>query len=61
MREKDGKYSAAAGTKGFRWMEAETVKAVGKQDQIDQRYYATLVDAAIATINEYGDFEAFAS
>ena len=61
LREKDGKYSAATGTKGYRWMEAETVKAVGKEDQIDRRYYAALVDEAIATISEYGDFEAFAS
>ena len=61
LREKDGKYSAATGTKGYRWMESETVKAVGKEDQIDRRYYAALVDEAIATISEYGDFEAFAS
>jgi hypothetical protein len=61
MREKDGKYSYAAGCKGYRWMESETVRAVGKEDMIDKRYYAALVDEAIATISEYGDFEAFAS
>lgn len=61
MREKDGKYSYAAGCKGYRWMESETVRAVGKEDMIDKRYYAELVDEAIATISEYGDFEAFAS
>lgn len=61
MREKDGKYSYAAGCKGYRWMESETVQAVGKEDMIDKRYYAALVDEAIATISEYGDFEAFAS
>jgi len=61
MREKDGKYSYATGCKGYRWMESETVRAVGKEDMIDKRYYAALVDEAIATISEYGDFEAFAS
>ena len=61
LREKDGKYSYAAGCKGYRWMESETVRAVGKEDMIDKRYYAALVDEAIATISEYGDFEAFAS
>lgn len=61
MREKDGKFSSATGAKGYRWMEAEVVRTVGKEKLIDRRYYAALVDEAIATISEYGDFEAFAS
>ena len=64
MREKDGKYSFAGGTKGYRWMEAEVLKALGTDEamrRINKRYYAALVDDAIATISEYGDFEAFAS
>ena len=61
MREKDGKYNAATGTKGYRWMESEMVKILGKEDDIDRRYYAAMVDDAIASISEYGDFEAFAS
>ena len=64
MREKDGKYSFAGGTKGYRWMEAEVLKALGTEEamrRINKRYYAALVDDAIATISEYGDFEAFAS
>ena len=61
MREKDGKYNAATGTKGYRWLESEVVKSLGKEDCIDKRYYASLVDEAIASISEYGDFEAFAS
>ena len=61
MREKDGKYNAAAGTKGFRWMEAEMVRTLGKEQDIDRKYYAVLVDDAIASISEYGDFESFAS
>ena len=61
MREKNGKFSAATGTKGYRWMESETVKASGMEQNIDRRYYASLVDEAVATISQYGDFEAFAS
>ncbi len=61
MREKDGKYNAATGTKGYRWLESEMVRLLGKEKDIDKRYYASLVDDAIASISEYGDFEAFAS
>ena len=61
MREKNGKFSSATGAKGFRWLEAEMVKEMNKEDQIDLRYYAHMVDEAIASISEYGDFEAFAS
>lgn len=58
-REKDGKYFAATGTKGYRWLEAETVKTLGKEDDIDRSYYDRLVDEAVSTISEYGDFEGF--
>lgn len=61
MREKDGKYSFATGSTGYRWMEAEMVKVLGKEDKIDHRYYHSLVDSAVASISEYGDFEAFIS
>lgn len=61
MREKDGKYYAATGTKGYRWLEAEMVKTLGKEDDIDRSYYAKLVDDAVAAISEYGDFEWFVS
>lgn len=61
VREKNGKFSSAAGCKGYRWLESETVKLLGKEQDIDLRYYAAMVDDAIASISEYGDFEAFAS
>lgn len=61
VREKDGKFGFTAGAKGYRWLESETVKTLGKEEDIDLRYYAALVDDAVATISEYGDFEAFAS
>jgi hypothetical protein len=61
LREKDGKYNAATGTKGYRWMESEMVKALGKEGDIDKGYYRDLVDAAVKNISQYGDFEWFAS
>ena len=59
MREKDGKYYAATGTKGYRWLEAEMVRTLKKEDSVDESYYQSLVDDAIETISQYGDFEAF--
>ena len=59
MREKDGKYNAATGTKGYRWMESKMVKENGLESNIDISYYARLVDEARASIDEYGDVEDF--
>ena len=61
VREKDGKYYAATGTKGFRWMESEMVEELGKQDVIDDSYFKKLCDDAVANISQYGDFEWFVS
>lgn len=55
----NGRFGAAGGSKGYRWMEAEKVKAAGKESDIDVRYYTALVDTAIETIGKYGDFEGF--
>ena len=60
-REQNGKYNAATGSKGYRWLEAETVKTLHKEEDIDKRYYQALVDDAVASISEYGDFEWFAA
>jgi len=60
-REKDGKYFAVGGTKGYRWLEAETVQQLGLQDDLDPRYHDALASDAITAINQYGSFEAFVS
>lgn len=59
LREKGGKYYAVGGTKGYRWMEAEMVEELGKQDDIDTSYYINLVDAAVDDIGKFGDAEWF--
>ncbi len=60
VREKDGKYYAAVGTKGYRWLESEMVRG-SNEEYIDREYYNSLVDAAVETISQYGDFEWFVS
>lgn len=54
-------YAAATGSKGYRWLESENVKTLGKENDIDESYYIKQVDTAIDTISKYGDFEWFAS
>ena len=61
MRQKDDKYYAATGTKGYRWLEAEAVKELGISDQIDTSYHQTLVEKAIEHISKFGDFDKFVS
>lgn len=61
MREKDGRYYAATGSKGYRWLESEMVRELNKEKDIDRSYYDKLVDDAVKTISEYGDFEWFIS
>lgn len=59
MREKDGKFAAATGTKGWYWLEADMVKALGKEKDIDTSYFETLVNEAYDTLMKFGDVEEF--
>lgn len=59
LREKDGEYHSASGAKGYRWLESEMV--VDKHNDVDVSYFTRLVDDAVTTINQYGDFEWFVS
>lgn len=73
VREKDGKFNAATGTKKesydkkggeepvYRWLESETVENLNKWGDIDETYYRVLVDNAVSDISKYGDFEWFVS
>ena len=55
------KFSAATGSKGYRWMESEMVRTLKLEANIDYGYYARLVDEAREAISKYGDFEWFVS
>lgn len=59
MRTQGEKYYAVTGTKDYRWLEAETVKNLKKEKDIDTSYYTKLVDDAIDAISKYGDAEEF--
>ena len=59
-RVNDGKKYAAPGSTGFRWLESETIKDTN-EDVIDTGYYIKLVDDAVDSISQFGDFEWFAS
>lgn len=61
MREKEGRYHAATGSKGYRWLESEMVRMLKKENDIDRSYYDSLVDEAAETISKYGDLEWFVS
>lgn len=61
--KKTGKksYASAGGAKGYRWLESEMVKQLGKEEGIDRSYYDAMVDTAVTDISQYGDFEWFVS
>lgn len=61
VRDQNGKYNAANGTKGYRWMEAEVVRNTQQFDIVDTRYADGLVNSAIDDISKFGDFEIFTS
>jgi len=59
LREKEGKYYAATGSKGYRWLEAEIVKNLNKEGDIDYGYFNSLKEEAKKTIEKYGSFDWF--
>ena len=61
VREKDGKYYSATGSKGYRWLESWVVQESGEFDKIDTSYYDNLVTEAAQAIGKYGDLEWFIS
>ncbi len=54
VREKDGKFYAAGGTKGHAWALSDAVRSVA---QIDMSYSQKLVDAARAAFDNYGGYD----
>jgi hypothetical protein len=57
LREKEGKYDAANGTKNYRWLEGEVVKKLNKEDDIDLNYFRELVDDAIDHLSKFVNFD----
>lgn len=65
LRESENKktgekgYAAATGSKGYRWLESETVRILDKTESIDESYYMSLVSEARDAISKFGDVEWF--
>lgn len=57
LRIHEGKEYAVTGTRGFLWKEANMF--VEDQDKIDINYFEKLGDAAVKSIEKYGDFHEF--
>lgn len=58
-RNNKGGFDSVTGTKGYLWKEADTVKGLNLDDEIDYSYFNKLVDDAVETISKFGDFEEF--
>lgn len=65
-RENNGKFSAATGSKGYRWREGESLEGADRMDLIDMGYFGALATAARNSVDEFAkrigsSFEEFAS
>ena len=60
-REKDGKFNAATGTKGYRWQEGERLKLANRMDIVDMDYFESLAEDARKAIEAYGPYDIFVS
>lgn len=63
LYRKDGdKYNAAAGSKGYRWIESSLLEQMDDYfGRIDRTYYQNLVTDAIENMGNYGDVDWFIS
>jgi hypothetical protein len=55
-RVKEDKYYAVAGTKGYRWIDAEIAQTIPDL-KIDMAYFEKLKADAIKTIEQFGSFQ----
>jgi hypothetical protein len=55
----DGKFTSIAGSKGYRWMEANQVRELKYENNIDMSYFQDLASVAVDTIEKFGNFDGF--
>lgn len=60
-RVEDGRFYAATGSSGYRWLQSSTVRKYGMEDAIDKSFYTALVDEARKDINDLVDLDFFLS
>jgi hypothetical protein len=58
LRVKDDRYFAVAGTKGYKWIDAEIAKTMPDL-KIDMSYFEKLKNEAVKTIEQFGSFTDF--
>ena len=58
-KEDGSMYAYVNGAKGYRWMEAEMVSNLHKENDVDLTYYAQMIDKAKDHIGEFGNFDEF--
>ncbi len=56
-RVANDKMYALSGTKGYEWLESETVKIMSKEDDIDISYYEKLAQEAVEDLEKYVPFD----
>lgn len=60
MLRVDGeKKGAVSGTKGYRWEEAETLRASGQEGNVDTSYFKKQQQEAVDAIERFGSYEEF--
>lgn len=61
VTKRGDKYVSTAGSKGYRWLEDETVKSTNEENKLDQKYYREMANNAIEAIEQYVSFDEFVS
>ena len=56
---RNGKYNAVNGSIGYRWMEADVAKMLGKEDAYSRKYFDDKIEKVIKSINHFGSFDRF--
>lgn len=59
--KRQGVYSYASGSKGYRWLESSEVKGTDLENAVDDRYFISLLDEAKDAISKYVPFDEFVS
>ncbi len=58
-RRETGKYNSVSGGSGYRWMEADIIKELGREDDVDRSYHQEQTDECIKEIEKFGSFDRF--
>lgn len=60
-KDEASRFKAATDSQNFAWVESETIRGTELEEHVDYEFFRKKVDAAVADIGQYGDFEWFIS